>query len=156
MWPERVVLMPPALDQDLGLEQRIEELAIEKLGAEFPVERFDIAILPWASGLDEQSAHADLTQPLSDRSRREFRSVVRPDMRRCPALYEEVRKALQDVLRLQSPRHHDRQAFAGELIDHHQHAELSAIVGRIFDEIVGPHVVLVLRPQTETRAIVEP
>jgi hypothetical protein len=51
--PERVVLMSPALDQDLGLEQRIEELAIEKFGAEFPVERFDIAILPRASGLDE-------------------------------------------------------------------------------------------------------
>ena len=64
--PERVVLMSPALDQDLGLEQRIEEPAIEKLGAEFPVGRFDIAILPRASGLDEQVAHADLTQPLSD------------------------------------------------------------------------------------------
>jgi hypothetical protein len=46
--------MPPALEQDLGLEQRIEDLAIEKLGAEFPVERFDIAILPRASGLDER------------------------------------------------------------------------------------------------------
>jgi hypothetical protein len=45
--------MSPALDQDLGLEQRIEEFAIEKFGVEFPVERFDIAILPRASGLDE-------------------------------------------------------------------------------------------------------
>jgi hypothetical protein len=62
--------MSPALDQDLGVEQRIEALAIEKLGAELPVERFDIAILPRASGLDKQSAHADLTQPFSDRSRR--------------------------------------------------------------------------------------
>ncbi len=55
--------MSPTLDQDLGLEQRIEELAIEKLGAEFPIERFDIAVLPRASGLDEQGPHADLTQP---------------------------------------------------------------------------------------------
>ena len=54
MRSERVVLMPPALDQDLGLEQRIEELTAEKLGAKFPVERFDIAILPRASGSDEQ------------------------------------------------------------------------------------------------------
>jgi hypothetical protein len=44
--------MSPALDQDLGLEQRIEELAIEKLGAEFPAERFDMTILPRASGLE--------------------------------------------------------------------------------------------------------
>jgi hypothetical protein len=50
--------MSPALDQDLGLEQRIEELAIEKFGAKFPVERFDITILPRASGLDEKGAHA--------------------------------------------------------------------------------------------------
>jgi hypothetical protein len=42
--------MSPALDQDLGLEQPIEELAVEKLGAEFPVERFDTTILPRASG----------------------------------------------------------------------------------------------------------
>ena len=76
MRPERVVLMPAALDQDPGLEQRIEELAIEKPGAESPVERFDMTILPRASGLDEQRGHADLTQPLSDRSRRECRPVV--------------------------------------------------------------------------------
>ncbi len=43
MRPERVVLMSPALDQDLGLQQRIEELAVEKLGAELPIERFHIA-----------------------------------------------------------------------------------------------------------------
>ncbi len=61
MRPERVVLMSPALDQDLCLEQRIEELAIEKLGAEFSVERFDIAILPRTSGLDEQGADANPT-----------------------------------------------------------------------------------------------
>ena len=73
--------MSPAFDQDLGLEQRIEELAIEKLGAKFPVEGFDIAILPRASGLDEEGAHADLTQPLSNRSSREFRPVVRTDIR---------------------------------------------------------------------------
>ena len=53
MRPERVVLTSPALDQDLSLQQRIEQLAVEKLGAELPVERFDIAILPRASGLDE-------------------------------------------------------------------------------------------------------
>ncbi len=29
-------------------------------------------------------------------------------------------------------------------------------MGRIFDEIVGPHVALVLRPQAQARAIVEP
>ena len=49
--------MSPALDQDLCLEQRIEDLAIEKLGAEFPVERFDIAILPRASGPDERTSY---------------------------------------------------------------------------------------------------
>ena len=46
------------LDQDLGFEQRIGELALEKLGAELAVERFDITILPPTSGLDEQGAHA--------------------------------------------------------------------------------------------------
>jgi hypothetical protein len=68
--------MSPAFDQDLRLQQRIEEFAVEKLGAELPIERFHIAVLPGAAGLDEQGADAQQTQPLPDRRRREFRAVV--------------------------------------------------------------------------------
>jgi hypothetical protein len=72
--------MSPALDQDLRLQQRIEELAVEKLGAELPIERFLIAVLPGAAGLDEQAADAQQTQPLPDRRRDTERQPAADEM----------------------------------------------------------------------------
>jgi len=43
-----------------------------------------------------------------------------------------------------------------QLVDHVEHPVLPTIVGAILDEIIGPDVVRVFRPQTDTRAIVEP
>ena len=50
----------------------------------------------------------------------------------------------------------DRQAFAGELVDDVEHAELPSVVGAVLDEVVGPDVVAVLRPQPDAGAVVEP
>jgi hypothetical protein len=40
------VVLAPAFDQDLGLPERVEDLAVEQLVPELGVEAFDIAILP--------------------------------------------------------------------------------------------------------------
>ena len=48
MWPERVVLVPPAFDQHLGLQQGLEDLSIQALIAqlaEHNAERFDVPFL---------------------------------------------------------------------------------------------------------------
>jgi hypothetical protein len=37
-----------------------------------------------------------------------------------------------------------------------QHPDLLAVVGLVLDEVVGPDVILVLRPQPDTRTVVEP
>ena len=50
-------------------------------------------------------------------------------------------QALQHIVGSQPSRHHDGQAAARELIDHAQHAERSAILGPILDEVVGPDMV---------------
>ena len=44
----------------------------------------------------------------------------------------------------------------GELVDDVEHADLSPIVGPILDEIVGPDVVAVLRPEPDAGAVIEP
>src|SRR4051794_33692650 len=41
-----VVVLPPALDYDLGLFERVEDLAIEQLIAKLAVEALAIAVLP--------------------------------------------------------------------------------------------------------------
>ena len=47
MRPDRVVVASPFLDDDAGLFQGIEDLAIEQFVAEPSVEAFDVAVLPW-------------------------------------------------------------------------------------------------------------
>ena len=44
--PDRVVMTTPALDDDLGLAERVEDLSVEQLVPEAGVEAFDKAILP--------------------------------------------------------------------------------------------------------------
>ena len=58
-----VVVMAPALDENLGFEEGVEDLAIEKLIAQFSVEAFIVAILPRASGLDKESLDPDPGEP---------------------------------------------------------------------------------------------
>ena len=47
-----VEVPPPGLDQDLGLGQAEEDLAVEQLIAQLAVEAFAVAVLPGAAGLD--------------------------------------------------------------------------------------------------------
>ena len=67
---------PPSLDQDPGLRERVEDLAVEQLIAQGSVEAFTIAILPWRSGRDIQRLHADLGEPLLHRRRDKLRAVA--------------------------------------------------------------------------------
>ena len=52
MGPDRVVVASPALDDDLGLAQSVEDLAVEQLIAKAGVEALDVAVLPGAAPLD--------------------------------------------------------------------------------------------------------
>jgi len=47
-----VVVTPPGLDQDLGLDQAEEDLAVEQLIAQLAVEAFAVAVFPRAARLD--------------------------------------------------------------------------------------------------------
>ena len=63
VWPHRVVLPLPPLDQDLCFRQRVEDFAVQQFVAQFPVERFDIPVLPWTARLDEQRLHVQGGEP---------------------------------------------------------------------------------------------
>ena len=59
MWPDRIVMVSPAFDEHLGLLQRVEDLSIEQLVSELPIEGLVEPVLPRASGLDDAvSRHA--------------------------------------------------------------------------------------------------
>jgi hypothetical protein len=74
-----IVVASPALDDDLGLAQSVEDLAVEQLIAKAGVEALDVAVLPRATPLDvgglgtdsrdpfKRTALATNSGPLSDR-----------------------------------------------------------------------------------------
>jgi hypothetical protein len=69
---------------------------------------------------------------------------------------EQVREHVDDVDRAQLAADPDCQALTGELVDDVEHAVLPSVVGPVLDEIVGPDVVRVLRPQPGAGSVVEP
>ena len=80
VWSHRIVIPPPSLGKNFGLQQRIEDLPIQKLVSQFSVEGLDVAVFPWAARLDEQRLHTDPAQPLSDSDRCELRPIVRSNV----------------------------------------------------------------------------
>jgi len=69
---------------------------------------------------------------------------------------KQVGKRVDDIDGLELAAHPDGEALAGELVDDVEHAILPPVVGAIFDEVVGPDVVGMLRPETDARAVIEP
>src|SRR5690606_30788954 len=144
-----VVVLTPALNDDPGLGEAVEQLAIQKLVAEPGVEALAIAVLPRASGLYERRLRADRCDPLPHRPGDELRTIVGTNMPRHAAQDEEVGQDVDDVGGFELPVDPDRNAFPGELIDDVQHPELPAVVGAILDEVVGPDMVGIFRPNPD-------
>ena len=79
-----VVVMAPALDENLGFEEGVEDLTVEQLVAQLAVEAFIVAILPGASGLDVEGLHTDPGEPGLDGLGRELAAVVATNGLRVP------------------------------------------------------------------------
>ena len=139
----------PAFDHDPGLGQRVEDLAVEELVPKSGVEALAVAILPWAARLDECGLRADGDDPFPHGYGDKFRPVVRPYVGRHAAQDEQVGQGVDDAGRVQLSIDPDRQAFPGELVDDVEHAEFSSVMSSGLDEVVGPHVVGILRPKTD-------
>ena len=69
-------MLAPALDDDLGLFERVEDFAIEQFVAELGVEPLAIAVLPGTAGHDVGGAGPNSCDPLSHRPGDELRAVV--------------------------------------------------------------------------------
>ena len=73
-----------------------------------------------------------------------------------PIADKELRQALQDIVRVQPPGHDDCQVDSGELVDHSEHAEHTAVMGPVLDEVVRPDMVGPARLQPDAGAVSEP
>lgn len=149
-------MAPPGLDHHLGLGQAEEYLAVEQFVSQLAVEALAVAILPRAAGLDVGGLGANGGDPGSQRDGDELRPIVRPNIGWRPAQDHQIRQGLQHVGGVQPAFDPDRQGFAGELVDHAEHAKLPSIMGSILDEVIGPDVVRPLGAQAHAGAVIQP
>src|ERR1700712_5149984 len=80
--PDSVVVPPPALDDDLGFLQRVEDFAVEQLVPELGVEALDVAVLPGRARRDVGGLGTDSRYPGLDGLGDELGAIVRSNMAR--------------------------------------------------------------------------
>jgi len=156
MRPDSVVVASPALDDDLRLSERVEDLAIEEFVTQACIEALDKAVLPWTASFDVGGPGTNRRNPVLHSLGDELRPVVGADVSGHTAQDEEIGEQVDDIDRSELPGDADGQALMGELVDDVEHADPAAIVGAVLDEVVGPDVIAVLGPEADAGAVVEP
>ena len=156
MRPDRIVMTPPAFDDDLSFSEGVEDLAVEQLIAKAGVEALDVAILPRTAGLDIGSLGADGGDPSLDSLGDELRSIVGPDVTGNAAQDEQIGENVDDIDCFELASDTDRQAFVGKLVNDIEHPISASIVGAVLDKVVGPDMIAVLRPQAHARSVCQP
>ena len=56
----------------------------------------------------------------------------------------------------ESTRDHERQALPAGLVDDRQDPELPAIMDALLNEVIGPGMSRILRPQMDAQSVVQP
>ena len=85
-----IVMTPPALDDDLRLTQRGEDLAVEEFVTQARIEALDVAVLPRTARGDEGGFRPDGRDPILDGLGHELRTIVRTDIAGYAAQDEEI------------------------------------------------------------------
>src|SRR5215470_6617788 len=156
MRPDRIVMAPPAFDDDLSFSEGVEDLAIEQLIAQAGVEALDVAILPRTAALDIGSLGADSGDPSLDSLGDELRSVIGPDVTGTAAQDEQIGQNVDDIDCFELAGDTDRQAFAGKLVNDIERPISASIVGAVLDKVAGPDVIALLRTQPNARSVGQP
>ena len=148
-----VVVESPAVDHPTGLLPTQEQLPVQQLVTQLAVERFDVAVLPWAALGDEQRLHIGTLQPTTNRLGHELWTVVAANVLRHATYREQVLQNADHVLGRERTAHFDRQTLTRVLIDDRQQPQLTAILRAIGQEVVRLDVVLVLSTMTHTAVL---
>ncbi len=152
----RVVAFPPLFDQDLGVAEAVEDLAIQDLVAEAGVEAFTISVLPWAAWFDASGLCPDSLDPIPDGLGHEFRAVVGSYERRHAAQDEHVTQDVDDAASVKLPVDADRQAFPAIFIDNVERAERLAVIRAAVRKVIAPHMIATFRPHPDARGVIQP
>src|SRR5262245_9837452 len=150
MRPDRIVMAPPAFDDDLSFLEGVEDLAIEQLITQASVEALDVAVLPRTAPLDIGNLGADSGDPSLDSLGDELRSVVGPDVTGNAAQDEQIGENVDDIDCFELAGDTDRQAFVGKLVNDIEHPISASIV---MPDLDGWSVLAALRQDSELSEI---
>lgn len=156
MRSDRVVVLAPLLDDDLGLVQTVEDFPVEAFVAQLAVEGFAIAIFPRTAGFNVQRLGAQRREPVAHHVRGHLRAVVGANVFRHTFGEHHIGHRLDDAKAVDPAGHPDRQAFPGELIDQRHQSEFATVVGLRLNEVVAPYMIAMLRSQPDAGSVVEP
>ena len=143
-------------DYDLSLFQAVEDLQLQALVPEFPVEAPTIPVLPWAAWLNVQGLGPELRQPLPQSPGNHLGAVVAPNMLRDALGHHGVRQRPDHTEAVDPPRYPQGEAFARVLVNQRHDPQTPSIMGAPLDEVEAPDMIGSLGPQPNARAIVEP
>ena len=149
MRPDRVVMLPPLLDDDLCFFQAVEDFSIEQFIAQFSIEGFAVAVLPGATGFDVQRFRSELCEPVAHDLCCHLRAVVGTNVFRDALGEHHIGHRFDDAKAVDPASYPDRKALPGELVDQRHQSKLSSIMGLCLDEVVAPHMIAMLRPQPD-------
>ena len=126
-----VVVDPPFIDDPAGVRQAPEEVLVEALVPEAPVQALDEAVLLRLAGRDGVPLDATFLLPAQHRMRREFGSVVLDDGKRPAAQFDEAIEFADNPPPGERDVGNQRQALAGEVVHDHEHPEAPAVRQRV-------------------------
>src|SRR5437763_12562737 len=156
MRANHIVVPSPTLDDDLGLAQGVEDLAIEKLVAQPRIKAFDVSVLPRTARGNVGGLCADSADPILHGFGDELRAVVGTNVLGNPAQDEQVRQYVDDVERFEPAGYPNGQALVGKLVDEVEHAELASIMSALLEEVVRPNMVGAFGSETNARSVIQP
>ena len=151
-----VVLPAPLLNDDLCLLETVEDFAVEQLVAQLSVEGLAVAVLPRAAWLYVECLRAHTGQPAAHDLGRHLRAIVGADVFGNTVRNHGIGHGLEHCHAVDPACDTDRQTFPAELIDQGHQPELAAVTGLGLDEVVGPDMVAVFRPQPDAGPVIEP
>lgn len=146
-------MFAPLLDDDGGLLQAVEDLAIEKLVTQLAVEGLAIAILPGASGFGIERSGTNVANQL----RTIFAVISAPLSDRTCSGTPRVSITLAMVSmtpKLLIRRATGSQGIPGQTRRSGHQPKLAPIVSRSLDKVVATDMIAMLRPQSNTRSAV--
>jgi len=130
----------PVGDDDAGLGERVELLAVEALIPEAGVVALDDPVLPGRAGVDGERADATVGQAVADDSSDKLGPVVGADVLGGAVGFDGLREDCHDVVSADTPGDVVGDALLRVLVDEHQGPEASYPGRDVRHEVPRPHM----------------